>query len=105
MNGESPEGLETLEVMWADAASPSASAQMSIAMQAEAQGVISPETARDFMHLSPEQMERENRRQNDLDAMAGQILPVDSQEDEEEDPEEDEEEDEESDEYEEKPKK
>ena len=105
MNGESPEGLETLEVMWADAASSSASAQMSIAMQAEAQGVISPETARDFMHLSPEQMERENRRQNELDAMAGQILPVDSQEDEEEEPEEDEDEDEESDEDEEKPKK
>lgn len=98
MNGESPEGLETLEVMWADAASPSASAQMSIAMQAEAQGVISPETARDFMHLSPEQLERESRRQDDLDSMAGQILPVsqpeegeDEQDDEEGEPEEDEE--------------
>lgn len=102
MNGESPEGLETLEVMWADAASPSASAQMSIAMQAESQGVISPETARDFMHLSPEQLERESRRQDDLDSMAGQILPV-SQPEEDEDEQDDEEE--EAEEDEEKPKK
>lgn len=102
MNGESPEGLETLEVMWADAASPSASAQMSIAMQAESQGVISPETARDFMHLSPEQLERESRRQDDLDSMAGQILPV-SQPEEDEDEQDDEED--EAEEAEEKPKK
>ena len=39
------------------------------------------------MHLSPEQMERENRRQNDLDSMAGQILPIGPQEEGEEDPE------------------
>ena len=87
MNGESPEGLETLEVMWADAAAPSASAQMATAMQAESQGVIGAETARDFMHLSPEQMERENRRQNDLDSMAGQLLPIGLQDEDEEDPE------------------
>ena len=73
MSGEDLEGLETLEVTWRDAAAPSVSAQMSIAMQAQAQGIIGDQTARDFMRLSPEQEERENQRSEEAAEMAEMI--------------------------------
>jgi len=71
MMGESVEGLETLEMQWRDPATPSVSAQAANALQAQAQGVIGAETARDFMRLSPEQKARETARSRDVDTMTG----------------------------------
>lgn len=71
MNGLSSEGLETLEVSWQDAAAPSASAQMATALSAHSQGIISDETAREFIGLTPEMKKRENERSRDQDVMEG----------------------------------
>ena len=60
-----------LEVQWRDAAAPSVSAMMASALQAQAQGVLSAQTARDFMMLSPQQREREDARSQEVDEMAG----------------------------------
>lgn len=49
----------TLETAWLDAAAPSESAQVANILQSAAQGIVSAETARDFLNLSPEQLERE----------------------------------------------
>ena len=65
---EEPTGLE---VQWRDAASPSTSAMMQSALQAQAQGVLSSETTRDFMFLSPQQRAREDARSEEIDEMAG----------------------------------
>jgi hypothetical protein len=62
MEGKSVEGLETLEADWRDPATPSQSAKAANALQAHAQGVISAETARDSLNLTPEQKARENAR-------------------------------------------
>lgn len=74
MNGQSVEGLEALEVTWRDAAAPSVSAMAAAALQAAAQGVLSADTARDFLHLSPEQHRREAEKSRDLDTMAGTMM-------------------------------
>jgi hypothetical protein len=63
--GKKYEGLETLEMQWRDPATPSQSAVIASALQAQAQGVISAETAREFMRLTPEQKARE-KAENDL---------------------------------------
>ena len=60
-----------LEVQWRDAAAPSVSAMMASALQAQAPGVLSAQTARDFMMLSPQQREREDARSQEVDEMAG----------------------------------
>lgn len=74
MDGRSTDGLEALEVIWADAAAPSTSAQMATAMQAQAQDIISAETAREFMRLSPEQLRREAERDEERREMGGVAL-------------------------------
>lgn len=60
ITGESIEGLETLEARWRDPSVASPSARNAQILQAQAQGIISAETAREFMGLSPEQLARES---------------------------------------------
>lgn len=71
MGGFDLAGPTALEVQWRDAAAPSVSAMMASALQAQAQGVLSAQTARDFMMLSPQQREREDARSQEVDEMAG----------------------------------
>lgn len=59
--GVQTEGLDTLEARWRDPAVASLSARNALMLQAHAQGVISEETAREFLGLSPEQMSRDSR--------------------------------------------
>lgn len=73
MHGGPAEGLETLEVTWRDAAAPSVSAMAANALQAQSQGVISNETAAEFMHLSPEQLKRERAKSRDVSVMSGDL--------------------------------
>ena len=61
MQGMVPDGIETLELQWRDAAYSSASARTASMLQAHAQGVIGAETARDGLRLTPEQKTREDR--------------------------------------------
>lgn len=74
-HGKSVKGLEALEVVWRDAAAPSTSAQMATALQAHSQGIIGDETAREFMHLTPEQLRREKARSLEMDDQAGMMMP------------------------------
>lgn len=60
--GVAVEGLDTLKLHWRDPALPSASAKAANMLQAHSQGVVSPETARDGLGLSPAQKARENAR-------------------------------------------
>lgn len=53
-------GAADLEVAWRDAAAPSESAQVANILQAAAQGLVSAETAREFLNLTSEQLEREH---------------------------------------------
>ena len=71
MSGKDLESPTSLEVQWRDAASPSASGMMSAALQAQSQGVLSDQTTRDFMYLTPQQRAREDARSQEVDAMAG----------------------------------
>ena len=71
MGGYDLEDPTALEVQWRDAAAPSVSAMMASALQAQAQGVLSSQTARDFMMLSPQQREREDARSQEIDEMTG----------------------------------
>jgi len=57
------------------AAAPSTSAQMANALQAHSQGIIGDETAREFLHLTPEQLRREKARGDKMDADAGLDMP------------------------------
>lgn len=50
---------DDLEVAWRDAAAPSESAQVANILQSAAQGIVSAETAREFLNLTSEQLERE----------------------------------------------
>lgn len=75
--GYKGDDLATLEVRWRDPATASASAQAALALQAHSQGVLSAETAREFLSLSPEQSERERAVDQDKAVMAGDLLPMD----------------------------
>lgn len=66
MDGVDTSEMETLECVWRDPATPSVAAKAANALQAQAQGVISSETAREFLNLTPEQKERENAQSADL---------------------------------------
>lgn len=71
--GEDVSGMGTLECVWRDPATPSVSAKAANALQAQAQGVITAETAREFLALTPEQKRREASRSSfllDLEAAA-----------------------------------
>lgn len=62
MKGEDVAGMDSLECVWRDPATPSMASKAANALQAHAQGVISAETAREFLALTPEQRKRENER-------------------------------------------
>lgn len=69
IHGGSVEGLEVLEVTWRDPAAPSVSAMAANALQAQAQGVISNETAAEYLRLTPEQMRRERTASKSVESM------------------------------------
>ena len=73
MNGRSTKGLEALETTWRDVAAASVSAQQANMLQAAAQGIISPETAAEYLGLTPEQALRERGRSHDVDVMSGDL--------------------------------
>lgn len=60
MAGVKVDGLETLEARWRDPAVASISSRNALMLQAQAQGVITSQTAREFLGLSPEQAKRED---------------------------------------------
>lgn len=64
-----------LNTVWRDIAVASASAQSANLLQAHAQGVISARTARDGLQLTPEQKQRENKR-DDMGDEAGAPGPL-----------------------------
>ncbi|WIV44526.1 phage portal protein [Glutamicibacter nicotianae] len=65
---KSVEGLESLETVWRDVATPSKSSQQSMALQAFQAGAIGARTMRDFLDLTPAQRQREDDRET---AMTG----------------------------------
>ena len=62
--GVEVDGLETLEARWRDPAVASVSSRNALMLQAHAQGIITEETAREYLGLSPEQMARERHTDN-----------------------------------------
>lgn len=73
MEGATPDGVETLEMQWRDAALTSVSAKAANMLQAHGQGVISSETARDGLQLTPEQKARENARGDAVESFRNQL--------------------------------
>lgn len=69
MSGVDVSELGEVETVWRDPATPSINAKTANMLQAQAQGVISAETARDFLALSPEQKARENARALEVDSL------------------------------------
>ena len=61
ISGVHVENIETLEARWRDPAVASISSRNALMLQAQAQGVIAAETAREYLGLSPEQIAREDR--------------------------------------------
>lgn len=59
LGGRPVSGLETLETIWRDSATPSQAAKNQTVLQAYAQGLVSASTARELLPLSPEQRARE----------------------------------------------
>ena len=57
--GHNIDGVDALELRWRDPATASESARAAYLLQAHAQGVISAETARDGLRLTPQQVARE----------------------------------------------
>lgn len=72
MAGVSMEGMETLEARWRDPAVASISSRNALMLQAQAQGVITSQTAREFLGLSPEQAKREDAHDAEVRAMTGE---------------------------------
>ncbi len=68
----STDGLETLEARWRDPSVASPAARNAQILQAQAQGIITKETAREFLGLSPEQIARENIYDTNSRAVLGQ---------------------------------
>lgn len=69
--GEDVTGLETLEARWRDPAVISVSARNALMLQAQAQGIISEETAREYLGLTPEQIKRDRHLDQSMRAMTG----------------------------------
>lgn len=65
-------GLETLEARWRDPSVASPAARNAQILQAQAQGIITKETAREFLGLSPEQVARENTYDTNARAVLGE---------------------------------
>lgn len=75
--GMSVDGLEVLEAVWRDVATPSKTAQQAMAYQAFQAGAISARTMRDFLDLTPAQREREDARELAAEGM-GKVITGDS---------------------------
>lgn len=73
MQGAAVEGLETLELQWRDPAFTSVSAKSANMLQAHAQGVVSAQTARDYLQLTPEQKAREDARSDSVAGLRNQM--------------------------------
>lgn len=71
--GVSVENMGSLQMHWRDPAVPSASAKAANLLQAHAQGVVSAETARDGLGLSPAQKQREKSVQASGDVLGSQF--------------------------------
>lgn len=74
MEGRRPENIDALQLHWRDPAKASASAKAAGLLQAHQQGIVSAQTARDGLSLSPAQKARENgqdRRSFARDQMLG----------------------------------
>lgn len=69
--GLDTDGFETLEARWRDPAVASTSARNAQMMQAHAQGIVSAETARESLTLTPEQLEREKHNDAGSAVMVG----------------------------------
>lgn len=69
--GVDTSGMDTIECVWRDPATPSVAAKAANALQAQAQGVISAETAREFLNLTPEQKRRETLGGGSLAGLEG----------------------------------
>lgn len=65
-NNKPLDKADSLSTVWRDIAIPSNSAKAAHLLQAHAQGVISPRTARDGLPLTPEQRARENRVSDEM---------------------------------------
>lgn len=63
---DEPQGVETLETVWRDVATPSQSAKAANMLQAHSQGVLSGHTAREHLALTPEQRAYEDRNDGDV---------------------------------------
>lgn len=72
MSGANVEGLETLEARWRDPAVASISSRNALMLQAQAQGVITSQTAREFLGLSPEQAKREDLHDDEMRGALGE---------------------------------
>lgn len=72
MAGVKVEGLETLEARWRDPAVASISSRNALMLQAQAQGVITSQTAREFLGLSPEQAKREDLHDDEMRGVLGE---------------------------------
>lgn len=59
---KTPENVSQLGLQWRDPATPSQNARSAALLQAHAQGVISAQTARDGLRLTPEQRAREDAK-------------------------------------------
>lgn len=60
LSGRPVDGLESLETIWRDPATPSQSAKDQMVLQAFQAGLVSAQTAREMLPLSPEQRARED---------------------------------------------
>lgn len=73
MEGKAAAGLETLELQWRDPAFTSVSAKAANMLQAHAQGVVSAQTAREYLQLTPEQKAREDSHGDAVTGMRNQM--------------------------------
>jgi len=73
MEGVLPAEAATLELQWRDPALTSVSAKAANMLQAHSQGVVSAETARDGLQLTPEQKAREDARGEQAFAFRAQM--------------------------------
>lgn len=73
MYDQLPEDHDLLELRWRDPATPSESARTAALLQAQAQGVIGAETAREGLRLTPQQLARENAQSASMARSLGQL--------------------------------
>jgi hypothetical protein len=77
-SGQATIGLELLETVWRDVATPSKSSQQAMALQAFQAGAISAHTMRDYLDLTPAQRQREDDRELELAGMPRRRVKTDA---------------------------